>query len=64
MNGKHQVYITSVEDDVYFPEYNDPLHKPFINDYWEWINELVIKPTFNKSYITSRTEDHFKPLKI
>jgi len=60
----YQVYIAETDNDIYFPEYNDPIHKPFINDYWEWINELVIKPTFNKSYITSRTEDHFQPLEI
>ena len=62
--NKLDVNVISVDDTVYFPNYDDPIHKSFVDKYWEWINELVIKPAFDKTYITPNKQAHFQPLNI
>ena len=63
-NYKYNILVTNSDYTIYFPNYYDNLHNYIVDDYIQWINELVIKPSFIPNYKTSFTELHYQPLDL
>ena len=61
-SDKYDIMLSQVDQNIYFPNYTDNLHNYIVNEYLEWINELVIKPNLISNYKTNKTDLHYKPV--
>ena len=62
INDAYEIMVSNSDYTIYFPNYSDSLHNYIVDEYLEWINELVIKPSMIPGYKTNKKELHYQSL--